>query len=178
MGRISLIRLIKQGLNLHLISGTFVHDRTPSRRQQIPKTRCANARTHHNRKAQAMSLAVLRPDTFPITPGIVKSKFTYNRLTSRVLMLICNRRLRVAIATEVKVVAMLALVASPNDGLLASITQVQRLTALRTSIEDLKPSLLLVLEIPGGPTFSDWRVLLVTLVVEVVVNPRGWALCR
>lgn len=65
MGRISLIRLIKQGLNLHLISGTFVHDRTPSRRQQIPKTRCANARIHHNRKAQAMNLAVLRPDTFP-----------------------------------------------------------------------------------------------------------------
>lgn len=64
-------------------------------------------------------------------------------------MLIGNRRLRVAIATEVKVVAMLALVASPNDGLLASITQVQRLTALRTSIEDLEPSLLLVLEIPG-----------------------------
>jgi hypothetical protein len=94
-----------------------------------------------------------------------------------VLVFKCYRRLRVAVDTKIEV-AEFALVSGANDGLGASITLMKCLVILRNSIEDLESSLLLILKTTERPALSDWTVLLVTLVVEVVGGPRGWTLGR
>jgi hypothetical protein len=46
--------------------------------------------------------------------------------------------------------------------------------ALLTSIEDLEPSVFLVSKIGRRPSFSDWWVLLIALVIGLVADLRGW----
>jgi hypothetical protein len=98
-----------------------------------------------------------------------------------VLVFKCYRRLRVAVDTKIKVVAELTLVSGANDGFGASITLMKCLVVLRNSIEELESSLLLILKTAERPALSDWRVLLVALLVEVVGesgDARGWTLGR